>query len=687
MNHHPRSTRRPGLVLGTLASAVAVALGTLGMQSPAQAFEFSNESGELTGSFDTTVSFGTSWRMQSRDASLIGITNGGTSRDPNSDDGNLKYDKGDLISAVFKATHDLELNYRNYGAFVRASYFYDEAVMSKSGLSSSARREAGRDAEILDAFVRGRFDLGGRNLNLRLGKQVVNWGESTFILNGINVINPVNVTRLRMPGSELREGLIPTTMIWGSQEITDNLSVEAVLLTEWKKTKIDPVGTFFSTNDFVATGGNLAYTGFGRRNDGNSAAGVFPLNSNAALWAPRTADREASNSGQYGIALRAFLPELNYTEIGFFHANYHSRTPYISGYRGGLSTAGTISNSLTPQQAGALNAAGIPAVATGFPGCNNFDVPTFGALHTPANIGALAGVVGDVNAATQLSALNATNAACAAALGRGGAGSYFVEYPEDIKLFGISFNTAGPAGIALQGEYSFRKNQPLQLPSAELLLAAVGLGNQLTSTNPVEAAGVGYGTEISGYRRVKMHQVQMTGTKVFGPTFGAESLSVVGEVGYTKLNLPSDLKFAAAGCHLPQPGSSATTSFGSNSSGCFMTSSSWGYRVLGRLDYPNALGAATLSPRIAFAHDVNGRGPTFNQGVKALTLGVGLNYKQNLQADIAYTAYFGGTKYGGSDPAATPAAGFPAGQVPEYASGSNPLRDRDFLAISVSYSF
>lgn len=535
--------------------------------------------------------------------------------------------------------------------------------------------------------MRGRFDVGGRNLNLRLGKQVVNWGESTFIINGINVINPVNVTRLRMPGSELREGLIPTTMAWASQELTDNLTLEAVLLTEWEKTKIDPVGTFFSTNDFVTRGGHLAYTGFGRRNDANGPAGVFPLNATAALWAPRNSDREASDSGQYGIALRAFLPELNYTEVGFFHANYHSRTPFVSGYRGGISAAATISGNLTAQQAGALTAAGIPAVATGVPGCTAFDVPTFGALHTPANIGALAGVVGNVGAATQLSALNATNAACAASIGRGGPGSYFVEYPEDIKLFGISFNTAGPAGIALQGEYSFRKNQPLQLPSAELLNAALGLANQLTSTNPLEAAGVPYGTEISGYRRVKMHQVQMTGTKVFGPTLGAEQLTLVGEVGYTRLNLPSDLKFAAPGCHLPQPGSAAASAFGSTSSGCFMSSSSWGYRVLGRMDFPNAFAGATVSPRIGFAHDVNGSGPTFNEGVKALTLGVGFNYRQNWQADIAYTTYFGGRKYGGSDPLATPAANFPPGQVPEYASGSNPLADRDFLAVSLSYSF
>ncbi len=628
--HRHSTVPRPALGLSAIAAAVALALAG---PKPALAFEFTSESGEVTGSFDTTLSLGGLWRMQSREKSLISIANGGTSRDPNSDDGNLNYKKGELVSSAFKVTHDLEINYRDYGAFVRASYFYDDAIMGKRELSRTVRREVGRDAEILDAFVRGRFDLGGRDLNVRLGRQVVSWGESTFILNGINVLNPVNVSRLRIPGSELREGLMPTGMLWASQELTDNLTLEAVWMAEWEKTKIDPVGTFFSTNDFVAKGGNIAYTGYGRRKDGNFAPSGNLLGDPAAqLFAPRSKDREPGNGGEYGVALRAFVPELNFTEFGFYHVNYHSRTPFVSGYRGGISTY--------------------------IPGCSSFDVPTFGG--NPANI----------------------NAACIFSATNGGPGSYFVDYPKNIKLFGLSFNTSGPAGIALQGEYSYRKNQPLQLPSAELLNAALGLANQLTSTDQVQAFLVPYGTEIKGYRRVKMHQVQMTATKALPRVLGSDQMVVVGEVGYTRLQLPSDLKFAAPGCHLPQPGSAATAAFLSTDSNCFATKNSWGYRLLARFDYPNAIGAATLSPRIAFSHDVKGRSPTFNQGAKALTLGLGMNYRQNWQADIAYTSFFGGKKIKGTDPAPNP-----AGQPQTYASHTNPLVDRDFLSVSVSYSF
>jgi hypothetical protein len=198
---------------------------------------------------------------------------------------------------------------------------------------------------------------------------------------------------------------------------------------------------------------------------------------------------------------------------------------------------------------------------------------------------------------------------------------------------------------------------------------------------------VPYGTEISGYRRAKMHQLQATATKAFGPTFNANQLVTVGEIGYTHLVLPGNLKFAGPGCHLPQPGSNASAAYNSYSTNCFMTKNSWGYRLVGRLDYDGVVDGGTLSPRIAFAHDVDGVGPTFNEGVKALTLGVGFVYLQKWQADIAYTMFFGGNTFSGTDSPNASSGALPPGQSASYASGSNYLKDRDFLAISVSYSF
>lgn len=597
--------RRHGAGFGLLYPALAVML-VLSAAGSSQAYQFKNESGSVTGSFDTTISIGAMWRMQDQDPALVGITNGGTSRSVNEDDGDLNYDRGDLVSGIVKVTHEFDIKYGNYGVFLRGYYFYDyAAARNREELGSLAEDRLIRDVELLDAYGRASFDLGGRTLNVRAGRQVVSWGESTFIPNGINVINPVDVTRLRAPGAELRDAFIPTPMGWFSQSLADNTTLEAVYLTSWEKTKIDPRGSFFSTNDYASDDGDNAYVGFGRRKDQH-----FPLTSpladlEASVWIPRSPDRNPSDRGQYGFAMRQFAPGLNNTEFGLYYLRYHSRTPIASGIRG------SSSNMLVA-----------------------------------------------------------------------GTARYFIEYPEDINLYGASFNTSGPAGIAIQGEYSYRPNQPLQLAAIELLLAGLGLANNITG-DAAAAAAVPAGTDISGYRRVQMHQAQVTGTKAFGPTIGAEQFVIVGEVGYTYLNLTDGLLFNGPGTHLPAPGSN-NAAFGSYQQEGYATKSSWGYRAVARMDFESALGGATLSPRIAYSHDVQGVSPTFNEGVKAVTVGLGYNLRQVWQADIAYTSYFGGRTYAGTD---TTSPTFPPGQSLDYTSSSNPLKDRDFISATVSYSF
>ena len=200
--------------------------------------------------------------------------------------------------------------------------------------------------------------------------------------------------------------------------------------------------------------------------------------------------------------------------------------------------------------------------------------------------------------------------------------------------------------------------------------------------NAAQAGGVVPGTEISGYHRVVTQQVQFTATKVFGNVIGAQQLALIGETGYLYQDLPEGLLFAGPGVVLPAQGSSTLTTSGSNQPNMegYATTNSWGYRLVGRLDYQ--FRSLTVSPRLVYSHDVKGVSATFNQDAQAGTLGVGFNYRQNWQADIAYTAFWGGRTYSGTDPGAVP-----AGQSASYATSANPLKDRDFVAASVSYSF
>jgi len=174
------------------------------------AYSVTFEHGEVYGSWDTTMSVGTSVRVASRDADNVGRANGGTSFSTNSDNGNLNYGK-DIYSALTKFTTELDVNYKNFGLFFRGNGFKDFRANStdRTTLVDGAERLVVHNANIQDLYLWGDFDLGEMPLQVRVGEQVISWGESTFIQNSINIINPADVSKLRTPGSELKDALTP----------------------------------------------------------------------------------------------------------------------------------------------------------------------------------------------------------------------------------------------------------------------------------------------------------------------------------------------------------------------------------------------------------------------------------------------------------------------------------------------
>ena len=249
---------------------VALAVGGFVLSAVAQAVPF--EVFGFDGRLDSTISLGGAVRVEDPSAELIGIANGGSARSVNGDDGNLNYKAGDFIAAAIKATHDLELRTRRYGLFSRVTYFYDPVNDNNDFLGPQARDRVVADADLLDAFVFWNTSVADRPLDIRLGKQVVNWGESTFIQNGINVISPVDVSRLRTPGAQLREALLPIPIASFGIGLTDNLALEALWMGDWEEVVIDPRNTYYSSNDFISEDGDRVYVGFGRRNDQNQPA-------------------------------------------------------------------------------------------------------------------------------------------------------------------------------------------------------------------------------------------------------------------------------------------------------------------------------------------------------------------------------------------------------------------------------
>jgi len=649
--------------------ALSALLLPLLASSPAMSFEF--EKGDLRGNLDTTLSYGLMWRVQDRDPDIIGVVNGGNAFSVNGDDGNLNYGKG-LVNNVTKITSELGVDYRNFGLFVRGTGFYDfvaeRSKTDRTPLSHEALDLVGSDLSILDAFVYGKFNLGTMPGQVRIGDQVVSWGESTFIQNGINSINPVNVNAIRLPGSELKEALTPEGMVWAGLGLTENISVEAFYLYDYENTEIDPAGSYWSSNDFAGPGGEKVMLGFGTVSD----LGVTPA-MNTLLAVPQGPDKNPSNSGQHGLAFRVLAPGLNSTEFGFFYTKLHSRLPIVSAQ------TGTVAGAVGAATIGGAAPSVLTAVGTHL-ALNPGDIP--GAIAAGTTVGVAAGVPTSTaqaiagTAATRGTAAGASVAGAFATDTYAKTARYVIEYPEDVKLFGISFNTLlTDSGVALQGEYSYRKDAPLQVDDIDLLFAALGPINPTLATgNQIGNFTGRFQTEIPGFILRDTSQIQMTATKLFGPTFKAQQFVLLGEVGLTHVHSMPDkskLRLDAPGTYVS--GNAALASFhGSAANGFFEPSSafadatSWGYRLVSRLDYNNAIGAVTLSPRIAWQHDVNGTTPgpggNFIDGRKAVTLGLGADYQNRWGADLSYTNFFGAGRY-------------------------NLINDRDVIAANIKYSF
>jgi hypothetical protein len=656
-------TAIPRLRLPALAGLVVA----LGIAPASRAFLF--ELGSAKGSFDTTISVGGLYRLNDPDRALYGLAAGGLQRSVNADDGNLNYQAG-MASLLVKANHDLLVRYQDAGLFVRGFYFNDfvnsNGTRARTPLSDEARSVVAEGAELLDAYVYVNHDFGGKTATFRLGRQVLSWGESTFIPNGVNSVNPIDVAKLRTPGSELKEALRPLTMASASLNISEELSVEAFYLFDWERTRVDPPGSYFSTNDFVAKGGKKVYLGFGAIADSASLGAIS-----------RGTDREPGDSGQYGVNLRYVAHGLGDTEFGLYYMNYHSRLPVISAITPteGIVVSNITGNTATALQGNATFMGGLVAASTaaGIPPSTALTVLIGASLGDPtatATLGVLTPLQGLLptvaGVSGQFSQLEL--------LTRAATGRYIIEFPKDVHLWGASFNTS-VKGIALQGELSYRSNQPLQVDDVELLFAALSpLSSRFAANNQLGAFGLN--TYLPGFRRIKVTTGQMTATKVTRGFFGADQTTFIAEAGFVNADLPTkgSLRFDGSGTFVGGD-LTAMTNSGSNSSGvqplsepasAFADSFSWGYQLVGRLDYNNAFKGVNVSPLLVYTHDVGGNTPlpmgNFLHGRKSLTVGAEFTFQNAWEFDVRYVNFFGAGRY-------------------------NLLGDRDYVSCNLKYSF
>jgi hypothetical protein len=655
MKHNP-----PRRVPAARALAALVALA-VAPQAHAVTFELDNGASVV---WNTTISVGTSVRAESADPKLVHPNNAALygisgALGGNTDDGTLNFEKGKAFSSPFKIVSEVEYRHGDFGGFVRAKAWYDYALEQKgvrhghfaNGYAQGATLDDSNYEDLakfsgvalMDAYVYGTFKVAGdHDTRVRLGRHVLNWGESAFI-QGVNQINPIDVPALRRPGTEIKEVLMPVGMVSANMALGKGMSVEGFYQFEWQNSVVDGCGTYFLPVD-ASVGPNTekaCSAGFIQSLTAAQATALSALLQRpipagdaggvaAGAYLPAIQPtREAKNSGQYGLSFRLPVASLD-TEFGVYAMNYHSRAPILSGIKG---------NSPFPLTTRLLGAAGSQS-------------------------------------------------------------SLVWEYPENVRLFGVSAAT-NIAGIAFGAEISHSPNFPVQLGAGDLLGALVygsappALG--LLGVPPPVAAlmnanrgplhsrviDLPNGSYFAGYDRLKKSQAQLNGAQFFNDVLGAESLALVGEVGYQHVNVPDSatgVRYGRSfvfgiGTH-PGYGPLAGAVPGGcpvlntpNNPGCendgFISENSWGYRLRGQLAYQNAFNLGfTMRPGLFWGHDVRGVSADgqFNEGRGTLGATLGFEYQKAYSLEFGYVQYRNKAKW-------------------------DPLRDRDYYSVSLSATF
>jgi Protein of unknown function (DUF1302) len=309
------------LTKASLAVGALIALNAHG-------FEIDSGNPDMAIRWDNTIKYSTANRLKDPSASLAGSALGNA----NQNDGDSNFKKGQ-ISSRWDLLTEFDAVYKNQmGVRVSAASWYDSAYMKNpTGVNDANNAVApgaapmfpgdtknihGKNSEILDAFIFSKLDLdGGQTGTVRAGKHSVLWGESLFF--GGNAIAggmmPVDVVKLlSVPGTQFKEAIRPVPMVSGQLQLNSDVSLGAYVQTQWQANRLPGVGSYFSNDDHLVSGGqNILLPA------SNPAAGGFPI-------ATRSADSTPKNSGQGGLQLKIRGDDVDY---GLYAIRFHNKMP------------------------------------------------------------------------------------------------------------------------------------------------------------------------------------------------------------------------------------------------------------------------------------------------------------------------------------------------------------------------
>lgn len=563
------------------------------------------------GNWISSISLGSSWRMQHANPTLYGQANGqllgltnGTGNNT-TDEGELNYQRGDQFSTPLKFFTEVEIKKGDAGMLLRGKAWYDYTLIHQNvrfgnqpngwnGYSVATNTlgsprplsDAGFDKllrfqgiELLDAYVYNKFEVGGKPLQVRLGNEVLNWGESLFI-QGVNQINPIDVPSYRKPGAELKEVFMPVPMVSASQSLGEYGTLEGFYQFHFKATPIEAgCGNYWS----VAIG-NISPNP-AACNSGTVLAGSNPYGVYSGLSIPTLQGRYPKNRGDLGLAYHINVRPLD-TELGLYAMKIDARIPTLSAHFGNYSNLGTIS----------------PVAASW-------------------------------------------------------------DYVSDMKVIGMSAAT-NLHGWSIAGELSRTIDFPAQIDGNDLLYAALGSAGLISPGHSIAfgpagnlAVAAASGNHFfNGGTPTNKSQINLNAVKVGNGILGADQYVFVAEVGFQWNSLPdyrddpNAIRYSRAFIFgpgsSPSYGGSTCGTLNISVAGCqndgYVTPFSWGYRVKGILTYNNTLiDGLIMQPSIFFSQDVKGYSvdSQFLQDRRSLGLGTQFTFNNMYSLDLAAVFY------------------------------------------------
>jgi hypothetical protein len=317
--------------LKLLTVAIASSLG-----SSAWAINFQSDDGAIRGNIDSTVTVGFGVRASDPGCNTVigtsfipgvgdiptppsGTAQSGCldSLSGYNDQGNLNYQKGQLFTEYLKGTHELIVRFPDdYKFMARGNWVRDFAATQTTdyvsgigapSLTDDARQDLGFKARLLDFWASKEFDINDERARVRIGEQVISWGESLFIPGGINQTNAMDLMRLSQPGTQLKEAFLPAPIASIATGLGHGVNVEAYVQTGWNANYFPPVGSYWSTGTIGKGAGQVA---------------------NGAPYIAIPTGNTPKDNGQYGIAAH-YQPTGSRFNLGVYAMNYHDKAPVV----------------------------------------------------------------------------------------------------------------------------------------------------------------------------------------------------------------------------------------------------------------------------------------------------------------------------------------------------------------------